>query len=267
TAESRINTECKTCPYTLCTNKLYYASDRCRTHGTEMDGDKCLRIIQWDGMFANTQADLNIWLRTNDGCYVTPNDLTLYDRSHEVDTANLWYRGEDSEKDPLTEEAATVVYDIEFNTCHSIGCDTMHYLKSITNVTVTCWTNDSTIALIGVDSTWLKTSFDCYVAQIDLARPVHQQSLDNCSPAPFLELKQPSDCPGFLSQRLKTQPTKINVTVSAVSASSRICPTGACSVTAQYEFGTEIWQQCLILGSSNFEMIWSQTTEFCYVKH
>lgn len=41
TAESRINTECKTCPYTLCTNKLYYASDRCRTHGTEMDGDKC----------------------------------------------------------------------------------------------------------------------------------------------------------------------------------------------------------------------------------
>lgn len=45
TVEHGVNTECKTCPYTLCTNKAYYESDAnvtvtCYTHGTAIDDDE-----------------------------------------------------------------------------------------------------------------------------------------------------------------------------------------------------------------------------------
>jgi hypothetical protein len=45
TVEHGVNTECKTCPYTLCTNKAYYESDAlvtvtCYTHGTVIDDDE-----------------------------------------------------------------------------------------------------------------------------------------------------------------------------------------------------------------------------------
>jgi hypothetical protein len=45
TVERGMNTECKTCPWTLCTNTVYYESEdnvtlTCWTHGTEIAGDR-----------------------------------------------------------------------------------------------------------------------------------------------------------------------------------------------------------------------------------
>jgi hypothetical protein len=46
TVEKGVNTECKTCPWTLCTNKEFYEGTdnvtlTCWTHGTEIAGDRC----------------------------------------------------------------------------------------------------------------------------------------------------------------------------------------------------------------------------------
>lgn len=58
------NTECKTCPRSLCPNQYaYYTGDTlnatCYTYGTKIMGD-------------------NLWLKTELGCYVTQYDVTEY---------------------------------------------------------------------------------------------------------------------------------------------------------------------------------------------
>jgi hypothetical protein len=83
TVEHGVNTECKTCPYTLCTNKVYYESDAlvtvtCYTHGTVIDGDE---YIFSSVLFENSSTKTicySVWLQTTDGCYVTQYDLTDY---------------------------------------------------------------------------------------------------------------------------------------------------------------------------------------------
>jgi hypothetical protein len=64
TLEPGVATECKTCPYKLCTNKAFYdyntqVSLTCWTKGTSVDGD-------------------STWLKTSDGCFVTQYDLADY---------------------------------------------------------------------------------------------------------------------------------------------------------------------------------------------
>lgn len=59
-----VRTECKTCPYKLCTNKSFYdyydtLNVTCWTHGTEVVGDR-------------------LWLKSDAGCYVTQYHLAEY---------------------------------------------------------------------------------------------------------------------------------------------------------------------------------------------
>lgn len=59
------NTECKTCPRSLCPNTVYYSTDdtfnaTCWTRGTKI-------------------IDSNIWLKSEAGCYVTQYDVQEYD--------------------------------------------------------------------------------------------------------------------------------------------------------------------------------------------
>jgi hypothetical protein len=58
------NTECKTCPHSLCTNKLFYSYEEtfnatCWTRGTKI-------------------VDDNLWLKSEAGCYVTQYDVIDY---------------------------------------------------------------------------------------------------------------------------------------------------------------------------------------------
>lgn len=58
------NTECKTCPRSLCPNKIDYGTDdklnvTCWTRGTKIMGD-------------------NLWLKSEAGCYVTQYDVLEY---------------------------------------------------------------------------------------------------------------------------------------------------------------------------------------------
>lgn len=58
------NTECKTCPRSLCPNQLYYSTEdslnvTCWTRGTKIMGDRT-------------------WLKSEAGCYITQYDVLEY---------------------------------------------------------------------------------------------------------------------------------------------------------------------------------------------
>jgi hypothetical protein len=56
TVEKGVNTECKTCPWTLCTNKAFYEGGdnvtlTCWTHGTEIAGDRYSLTLPFQQQF------------------------------------------------------------------------------------------------------------------------------------------------------------------------------------------------------------------------
>ncbi|KAB8304238.1 hypothetical protein EYC80_003656 [Monilinia laxa] len=171
TLEPGVATECKTCPYSLCTNKEYYdyntiVSLICWTAGTVIDGD-------------------STWLRTSDDCYVTQYDLANYVGEYETD---LSFCGQDSTIEHITTAPTTTKYNTECNICDdNSSCETIKYLKYGTDITVTCWTDLGSLVIN--DSTWLKTTDNCYVAQIGLEEPVDKTEIDYCGPVGFIQAK------------------------------------------------------------------------------
>lgn len=61
TVEQGVQTECKTCPYSLCTNKVAY----------EYNHDMLLTC--WTR--GDSIVETNVWYETTDGCYVTEWDI------------------------------------------------------------------------------------------------------------------------------------------------------------------------------------------------
>jgi hypothetical protein len=64
TTEAEYNTECKTCPHSLCPNTLDYTDGdafnvTCWTRGTKIMGDR-------------------LWLKNEAGCYITQYDVIEY---------------------------------------------------------------------------------------------------------------------------------------------------------------------------------------------
>ncbi|KAF2874383.1 hypothetical protein BDV95DRAFT_627098 [Massariosphaeria phaeospora] len=257
TVEHGLNTECKTCPRSLCPNQLAYDNYEdifnatCWTRGTKIMGS-------------------NMWLKSEAGCYVTKYDLVEYDGEFQND---LVYCGEESEEQHLTEEDATLQYKTECNICPFISCDTIAYLKEETDVTLTCWTDQG--QMIIDDPFWMKTSNNCYVAQKGLYSKPDITYLDNCGPIPWLEQndhnnenntseinkRDPETLPAPVE--LGTQ-YLINVTVGEEYAYCRMCPQETCKSKKRYEFDQEVWLQCLAQTNGTW---WSETTDFCYVKN
>ncbi|KAF1845060.1 uncharacterized protein K460DRAFT_405337 [Cucurbitaria berberidis CBS 394.84] len=247
------NTECKTCPRSLCPNQLYYAGEEafnvtCWTRGTKIMGD-------------------TLWLKSEAGCYVTQYDVLEYPGDY---TTNLDYCGPESEEQDLTVEDATLKYKTECRICPEISCDTVAYLKENTDVELTCWYPEGQVIID--DPYWLKTTNNCYVAQKNLYSKPDITYLDPCGPIPFLEIELHHNAngtsdvnkraPAPVPATLGTQ-YLINVTVGEEYAYCRSCPKESCSSKKRYEFNQEIWLQCLTLSNDTW---WSETTDFCYVK-
>lgn len=249
-----VNTECKSCPHSLCPNILAYeqgenANVTCWTRGT--------RIV-----------DTTLWLRSTSSCYVTEYDL--HDNVTDY-TSALPYCGSGSGDENLTLEDATLRYKTECRICPTINCDTVAYLKEETEIELTCWTPYGQVIID--DSYWMKTTNNCYVAQKNLYSKPDMTYLDFCGPIPFLETGErfsddgPSDVdkrdagpvPGpFLPNYL------INVTVGEDFALCRSCAQETCGVEKRYVFDQEVWLQCLVDMNGTW---WSETTDFCYVKN
>lgn len=264
------NTECKTCPHSLCPNTLYYSTDdalnvTCWTHGT--------RIV-----------DTNLWLRSTSDCYVTEYDLA--DNTTDY-TSSLPYCGSDSEDEDLTLEDATTKYKTECRICPELSCDTVAYLKEDTDVELTCWTPEGQVIID--DPYWMKTTNNCYVAQKNLYSKPDITYLDSCGPIPFLEILNHANETGTSdvgrAKRMvpyegkpgpdSTSSTEvgegtfsaqylINVTVGEDYAYCHSCPQESCEVEKKYVFDQEVWLQCLVDGNGTW---WSETTDFCYVKN
>ncbi|KAF8850688.1 hypothetical protein BDZ45DRAFT_602478, partial [Acephala macrosclerotiorum] len=159
TLERGMTTECEACPYSLCTNKAFYDYGTivrlvCWTHGAKIENDRT-------------------WLQTTDACYVTQDNLEAYNGTYETD---LTYYGKDSEELHLTLDTAVVKYDTECNLCPDVGdCANVKYLSPDRN-------NSGVL-----NRTWLKTSDNCYVAEVGLHQPADRDILDNCGPIGFIQ--------------------------------------------------------------------------------
>ncbi|KAF7960792.1 hypothetical protein EAE96_000465 [Botrytis aclada] len=271
TLEQGVATECKTCPYSLCTNKEYYNYETvvsliCWTTGTVIDGD-------------------STWLRTSDDCYVTQYDLADYAGEYETD---LSFCGQDSTIEHITTAPATTKYNTECNICDdNASCEVIKYLKYGTDITVTCWTDLG--GLVINDSTWLKTTDNCYVAQIGLEEPADKSELDYCGPVGFIQVNYTSPekrAPSPLSSNknshgslAKHSPPSsshdlhkrylLNITVGEDYASCYSTPSSASQLVKNYEWDHGVWVQCYVsvFDSPNLnETDWYLTTDFCYVR-
>ena len=255
-ATAETNTECKTCPHSLCSNTLYYSYDEplnvtCWTRGT--------RII-----------DTSLWLRSTSDCYVTEYDLT----DNVTDwTSALSYCGENSEDENLTLEDATTKYKTECRICTSISCDTVAYLREDTDLELTCWTPTGQVIID--DPYWMKTTNNCYVAQKNLYSKPDITYLTPCGPIPFLELANHFNENGTSEvDKRAINPREghgvmapaylINVTVGEEYAYCRTCAEDSCRAERRYVFDQEVWLQCLVNTNGTW---WSETTDFCYVKN
>lgn len=256
TTAAEYNTECKTCPRSLCPNQIYYGQKdyfnvTCWTRGTKIMGDR-------------------LWLKSEEGCYVTQYDVLEYDGDY---TTDLEYCGPESEKQDLTIEDATLKYKTECRICPELNCDTMAYLKEDTDVELTCWYPEG--QMIIDDPYWLKTTNNCYVARKNLYSKPDITYLDNCGPIPLLEPEKHNNENGTSDNNKRETASRINsmgvmylinVTVGEEYAYCRSCPEEKCESEKLYEFDQEVWLQCVTNNNPNGTW-WSQTTDFCYVKN
>ncbi|KAH8601108.1 hypothetical protein B0O99DRAFT_681143 [Bisporella sp. PMI_857] len=265
TVERGMNTECKKCPYSLCANIAAYDSEQsvtstCWTRGTEIGGD-------------------TTWLQTTDNCYVTQYDLTTYNGTYEED---LPYCGAASEREFYTKAPARTKYMAECMITPWRGADYIAYHKYGKDLTVTCYA-DNEDQIIN-DATWVKTTQNCYVAQIHLTEKVDKTELEACGPIPNLSLNStssadtvsPDDRSAAQSSTIAphSQPQfdkryLVNVTVGEDYA---LCHREArvnSTVVRRYPWEREVWLQCLeiIDNPENVtDRYWSLTTDFCYVR-
>ncbi|KAF2744716.1 hypothetical protein M011DRAFT_408020 [Sporormia fimetaria CBS 119925] len=258
------NTECKTCPRSLCPNvHAYYSYDTmnvtCWTQGTKIMGD-------------------DLWLRTGENCYVTQYDVLEYPGDY---TTDLAYCGRASERweQHVTRQENTIRWRAECRLHPELGSDVVAWLKEETDVVLTCWSEEGQIVID--DAYWLKTTQNCYVSRKHLLSSPDLTSLDHCGPIPMLEWEKhhnengtsdvnkrsaspsPDAHPDPVPEILESRMYLINVTVGEEYAYCRSCAQATCRSVRRFEFNDEVWLQCGV-GYENGDK-WVLTTDFCYM--
>lgn len=132
--------------------------------------------------------------------------------------------------------------------------------------------------------TWLKTSDNCYVAEVGLYQPGNKDILDNCGPIGFIQAnwtgskREASPSPEPITLPSSETPPQIgtdlkshylvNITVGEDYAFCHSCANSTCDIVGRYPYGHEVWVQCYVenVASTNpNETYWYETTDFCYV--
>lgn len=130
--------------------------------------------------------------------------------------------------------------------------------------------------------TWLKTTDNCYVAQIGLTEKPDKTDLDPCGPIPFLEvnytyealavaksiLKSAPILPSPLKQKLEKRYLQ-NATVGEDFAPCYVTPANTSRISKQYVWEQQVFSQCYE-GSDESTVdgpqFWLFTTDFCYLR-
>ncbi|POS75078.1 hypothetical protein DHEL01_v206520 [Diaporthe helianthi] len=170
--ENGINTECKTCPYSLCPNQLAIGSG------------EDLTLTCWT--YGDNIVDSNIWLRTTDGCYVTQWDIIEYAGDY-TNTAGFPFCG-DIPQTYTTATSATIYY----TECNIIPetverQDRIKMYKTEVDLTLTCSTDEGE-SILG-NTRWFKTLSNCYVPEAQIEWVEYGVAFDSCGPIPFMETK------------------------------------------------------------------------------
>jgi hypothetical protein len=135
---------------------------------------------------------------------------------------------------------------------------------------------------------WLKTTSNCYIAEVHLEDAANRDVLDNCGPIGFIQVNytgpyearsldsadpEPTPIPDAILER-GTQ-MLINLTVGEDFAICYSCTNvTTCDVVKKYKFQSPVYMQCGIAvdtktgpAESDFSRAyWYETTDWCFVK-
>ncbi|ORY13286.1 hypothetical protein BCR34DRAFT_649419 [Clohesyomyces aquaticus] len=279
-----VDTECKTCPYSLCPNKLSYDWEydttnktlNCWTEGTPIVND-------------------TTWLKTSDGCYVTQYDLKEYAGDY---TNDLPYCGHVSPR--WTKAEGRTRYMTQCNLGPWVDRNVIKNYKYGVDLHLTCVSPRVGEEILGKKK-WYKTSSNCYVSETTLWPVEDEHDLDDCGPIPrrlslvdrvpettTVETSTPTPFPKPSVVSTPTaSPTPKSMTRTAAHVESRhkfqrrflyndtigeeyvnctangFPPSNPGRVVRLYEFRHEVILQC---GSMYNDTIFLFTTDFCWIK-
>ncbi|CEJ79835.1 hypothetical protein VHEMI00052 [[Torrubiella] hemipterigena] len=271
------STQCKKCPYQLCTNvNIPYGGDNitatCWTNGDKIDDD-------------------DMWLKTVDNCYVAEYDLKEYAGDWSQD---LKYCGKVPKT--ITTQKSKVRYLSECKWESGTSSETIKYYGRDVDITLTCWVEGSEIVK---DKYWYKTTDNCHVSGSGLWGKPDRSRLDNCGPDPYpranetrrsldsdivvpgktVEVAEETTQPkkkksGIVTSLLRRwlEPGKIGEEYAACLSCPALAPNATCKQIKRYEFNDTVTSQCVRFEQINFpngtfeDYYWMLTTDWCYTK-
>jgi hypothetical protein len=154
--------QCKTCPWDLCTNVL-----------VPWGGESIVATCWTEG---DNNGDTDLWVKTTDECYLSEFDLTeQFDFRSELE----WCGEVPLE---ITRQDATVRYLSECKWGRSTSSESMRFYGRDLDVELTCW-DESDLDVVG-NKFWYKTTDNCHVSGSGLWAVPDHGDLDPCGPGP-----------------------------------------------------------------------------------
>lgn len=258
-------TQCKTCPYNLCTNV-----------NVPWGGD-IVTLTCWTN--GELVGDARRWLKTTDNCYITEYDLIEYPGDFSVDLKHCGNTPFD-----ITRQPAKVRYLSECKWSYSTSAESIKYYGRDVDVTLTCWAESE--RKIAGDAYWYKTTDNCYVSGSGLWKKPDRSGLKNCGPSPGPRINETrrsvdtDEMPPALEAREEEdhdlarrwlQPEQIGEEYAPCYSCPAAVQNSTCRVVTTYEFNNTVTSQCVTSEFRTFpngsftSTTWMLTTDWCYV--